>query len=427
MELYVNYEGRKLPFSIPKGWDLISSQDRPPVPGLPDPLAEIRRALDEPIGSPRLEEVARPGMEVVVIFDDLQRPTPVHIALPEVMDRLNRAGVPDERIIGICALGTHPIPSLRQLRDKVGEEAFSRLEGRLFPHDPHAPDNVIVGRTHRGTLVEVNRYVASADLVIGIGECMPHPIAGFGGGCKIAMPGVCSYRSIADHHFTWMRHRDSRVNLLDGNPFYEEIVDAARLARLSFKLDLIVNDRKEVVKAFAGDPVAEHKEASRYATSLYLVPLPGLADVTITSAFPLEVGVQATKALAMARFCTRSGGAIVWVAPQKETGSILPLIREMGTPEGADEFHRRLVQGDIPEHLKAFGISYIMQVVYFKELAERFTVVHVTEGLAADQVEMMGFSYQRDLQGAIDLLSERFPEAKVAVFPSGGNIIPAVR
>ena len=427
MELYVNYEGKKLPFSIPEGWDLISSQDRPPVPGLPDPLAEIRRALDEPIGSPRLEEVARPGMEVVVIFDDLQRPTPVHIALPEVMDRLNQAGVPDERIIGICALGTHPIPSLRQLRDKVGEEAFSRLEGRLFPHDPHAPDNVIVGRTHRGTLVEVNRYVASADLVIGIGECMPHPIAGFGGGCKIAMPGACSYRSIADHHFTWMRHRDSRVNLLDGNPFYEEIVDAARLARLSFKLDLIVNDRKEVVKAFAGDPVAEHKEASRYATSLYLVPLPGLADVTITSAFPLEVGVQATKALAMARFCTRSGGAIVWVAPQKEAGSILPLIREMGTPEGADEFHRRLVQGDIPEHLKAFGISYIMQVVYFKELAERFTMVHVTEGLAADQVEMMGFTYQRDLQGAIDLLSERFPEAKVAVFPSGGNIIPAVR
>jgi len=427
MELYVNYEGKKLSFSIPEGWDLISSQDRPPVPGLPDPLAEIRRALDEPIGSPRLEEVARPGMEVVVIFDDLQRPTPVHIALPEVMDRLNRAGVPDERIIGICALGTHPIPSLRQLRGKVGEEAFSRLEGRLFPHDPHASDNVIVGRTHRGTLVEVNRYVASADLVIGIGECMPHPIAGFGGGCKIAMPGVCSYRSIADHHFTWMRHRDSRVNLLDGNPFYEEIVDAARLVRLSFKLDLIVNDRKEVAKAFAGDPVAEHKEASRYATSLYLVPLPGLADVTITSAFPLEMGVQATKALAMARFCTRSGGAIVWIAPQKETGSILPLIREMGTPEGADEFHRRLVQGDIPEHLKAFGISYVMQVVYFKELAERSTVVHVTEGLAADQVEMMGFTYQRDLQGAIDLLSERFPEAKVAVFPSGGNIIPAVR
>lgn len=427
MELYVNYEGRKLPFSIPEGWDLISSQDKPSVPSLPDPLEEIRRALDEPIGSPRLEEMARPGMEVVVIFDDLQRSTPVHIALPEVMDRLNRAGVPDDRIIGVCALGTHPIPSLEQLRDKVGEEAFSRLKGRLFPHDPHSPDNVIIGRTHRGTLVEVNRYVASADLVIGIGECMPHPIAGFGGGCKIIMPGVCSYRSIADHHFTWMRHRDSRVNMLDGNPFYEEIVDAARLARLDFKLDLIVNERKEVVKAFAGDPVAEHKEASRYATSLYLVPLPRLADVTVTSAFPLEVGVQATKALALARFCTRSRGAIVWVAPQKETGSILPLIREMGTPESADEFHRRLVQGDIPEHLKPFGISYIMQVVYFKELAERFTVVHVTEGLTADQVEMMGFIHQRDLQGAIDLLSERFTEAKVAVFPSGGNIIPAVR
>jgi nickel-dependent lactate racemase len=427
MNHYVNYGEEKRQFSLPKSWNLISAEDKPPIPGVTDPIQEIRRALDHPIGSPKIEELARPGMDVVLLFDDLQRPTPVHLALPEILNRLNHAGIPDERITAICAIGTHPIPTLEQLKKKVGEIAFSRLQGRIFSHDPHASDNVIIGRTHRGTLVEVNRYVAFADLIIGVGECMPHPIAGFGGGYKIVMPGVCSYRSVASHHFTWMRHRNSRVNLLDGNSFYEEIVDAGRLSRLAFKLDFIINEKKEVIRAFAGGPVAEHREASKFSASLYTVPLSKLADVTITSAFPLEMGVQATKALTMAGFCTRSGGAIIWVAPQKEAGSILPLVKEMASSESAGDFHRRLIEGNIPDHLKSFGISYIMQVVYFKELAEKFDVVHVTEGLSPEQVKMMKFSYSPNIQEAINQVSKKMPQADVAVFPSGGNIIPEIR
>jgi len=427
MDCYVNYGGQKRSFAVPRGWSLISAEDKPPVPAVADPVQEIRRALDHPIGSPKIEELARPGMEVVLLFDDLQRPTPVHLALPEILNRLNHAGIPDSRITGICSLGTHPIPTLEQLKKKLGEEVLSRLQGRIFPHNPHASDNVIIGRTHRGTLVEINPRVAFSDLIIGIGECMPHPCAGFGGGYKIIMPGVCSYRSVASHHFTWMRHRNSKVNFLDGNCFYEEIVDAGRLSRLAFKLDFIINDKREVIKAFAGDPFAEHREASHYSTTLYTIPLSKLADVTITSAFPLEIGVQATKALTMAGFCTRSGGAIIWVAPQKEAGPIMPLIREMGSPESAGDFHRRLIEGNIPDHLKSFGISYIMQVVYFKELAEKFDVVHVTEGLSPEQVKMMKFSYASNMQEAINQVSEKIPKADVAVFPSGGNIIPEVR
>jgi nickel-dependent lactate racemase len=424
---YVNYGEDKIFFSLPTGWNVISNQDISFVPGVAHPQAEIRQSLDHPIGSPRIEELARPGMEVVLLFDDLQRPTPVHLALPEIMDRLNHAGIPDERITGICAAGTHPIPTYEQLLKKAGEVASSRLRGRLLPHDPHAPDNVVIGRTTRGTLVELNPRVALADLIIGVGECMPHPTAGFGGGSKILMPGVSSYRSVADHHSHWIRHRNTKVNILDGNFFYEEIVDAGRLAGLAFKLDMVINEKKEVIRAFAGDPVAEHREASRYAAELYTIPLPKLADVTITAAFPLEIGVQSTKALIMARYCTRSGGTIVWVAPQMETGPILPLIREMGSPETATDFHRRMIEGKIPSELKVFGISYIMQVVYFKELAEKFNVIHVTEGLTPEQVRMMKFSHFADLQEAINSLSKKLDRADVAIFPSGGNIIPLVR
>ena len=427
MRHYVYYEGNKIYFSLPSGWNSISDQDRPLISGVTDPLQEIRHALDHPIGSPKIEELARPGMEVVLLFDDLQRQTPVHLAMPEIMDRLNRAGIPDERINGICAIGTHPIPTLEQLRDRVGNEAFSRLQGRIFSHDPYAFYNVIIGKTHRGTLVEVNQRVAFSDLIIGIGECMPHPVAGFGGGYKIIVPGVCSYRSVADHHFTWMRHRNSKVNLLDGNLFYEDIVDAGRLSRLAFKLDLIMNEKGQVIRAFAGDPGAEHREASHYVASLYSIPLPKFADVTITSSFPLEVGVQATKALDLAAFCTRPGGTIIWIAPQKGAGPIMPLIREMGSLESANDFHRRLIEGKIPDHLKAFGISYIMQGVYFKEKAEKFDVLYVTEGLSPEQVTMMKFSHSSNLQEAIDRVSERMPKADVAVFPSGGTIIPEVK
>ena len=184
-------------FSLPSGWKVLTCQDCSAAPVVADVETEIARALDSPIGSPPLEELAKPGMEVAVLFDDIQRPTPVHIAFPPILNRLNKAGVPDECINGVCALGTHPPLNAEQLEKKVGQEAFRRLQGRVQNHDPRSSENILVGRTNRGTIVEFNRLVAQADLVIGIGECMPHPFSGFGGGCKIIMPGVSSYRAVA--------------------------------------------------------------------------------------------------------------------------------------------------------------------------------------------------------------------------------------
>jgi len=425
-EHYVLCEGEKLCFSLPSNWKVLSAEDKPFIPGVKDAVAEINHALDNPIGSQKLEEIAKPGMEVALLFDDLQRPTPVNLVIPEMLNRLNRAGIPDDRVWAVCAIGTHPVYSREELEKKVGPEVSSRLKERLVSHDPYSSENVVIGKTHRGTLMEINPYVAFADLVIAVGECMPHPCAGFGGGFKIVMPGVASYRSVADHHFTWMRHRKSRVNILDGNPWYEEIVDAGQIARLSFKLDCIINEKMEIIRAFAGEPFAEHREASRYAASLYYVPLSKVADVTIIAAYPLEIGVQATKALTMAGFCTRAGGTIIWVAPQKESGPLMPLVRHMSSSETASDFHRRLIRGEIPEDLKSFGISFIMQIVYFKELAEKFTVIHVTEGLAPEVVRMMKFAHATNLPEAVDMAAKKMPKADVAIFPSGGNIIPGI-
>ena len=427
MSYYLNYEGGKLEFSLPPTWNVLTCQDCSVAPVVDDVEKEIARALDNPIGSPSIEDLAKPGMDVVVLFDDVQRPTPAYLAFPPILNRLNRAGIPDERISAVCALGTHPQLSPEQLEKKVGKEVIQRLQGRVVNHDPRSAENILIGKTNKGTIVEVNRLVAQADLILGIGECMPHPYSGFGGGCKIIMPGVSSYRSVADHHYAWMRNKNSKLNLLDGNPFYEDLAEVGRMTRLAFKLDFIMNEKHQVIRAFAGDPVEEHRKASEYAASLYMIPLAKRPDVVITSAAPLEIGVNAMKALLNASFAVRTGGTIIWVASQKNAGPIMPLVEQMATTETANEYHRRLLRGDIPDHLKNFGISFIMMVVIFKELSEKFTVIHVPEALTKEQVAMMNFTYASSLDEAISMTHKKFATADVAIFPSGGASIPDIR
>jgi nickel-dependent lactate racemase len=425
-EFYLNYEGGKVFFSLPEQWQVISDHEKPVAPVVRDIGAEIDRALDNPVGAPPIEALARPDTKVTLLFDDHQRPTPSHMALPRIMNRLNRAGVPDEQIFALCATGTHPAPNPEQLQAKAGAEIIGRLGDRLRVHDAKASEMVVLGDMVGGGIVEVNRMVADADLVIGVGECMPHPGAGYGGGYKIIMPGVSSYRSVAAHHFALDYGKNMRVNCLDGNLFWERIVQAGRLTRLAFKIDFVMNERREVIRAFAGHPEAEQREAARFAESLYVVNLPHEADITITSAAPLEIGVQATKALTMATGCTRPGGTIIWVASQRQAGPILPLIREMASPLKGAEVRVRFAQGDVPDHLTEFGISYIIQIADFKEMTETFRIIHVTEGLTPEQVRMMGMTWSSDLQRSINRLSRECPIASVAVFPSGGNVIPQV-
>jgi nickel-dependent lactate racemase len=426
MNYYLNYSGGRIDFSVPAGWKVLSSQDCAKAPVVENPVKEVERALDNPIGTPPLEQMARPGMKVTVLFDDMQRATPANIAIPAILNRLNKVGVSDESITAICARGTHPTPSAEQIEKKVGKETLSRLKGRIHIHDAQSSENVLVGRTRRGAVVEVNRYVAEADLVIGIGTCMPHPYAGYSGGCKIVMPGVSSYRSIGEHHYTWLRNKNSSLNTLDGNPFYEELVEVARLGGLAFKLDFVLNEANQVVRAFAGDPVEEHRSAAQYSTEIFKVTLPKQADIVITSASPLEIGVQATKSLLNSRVAVKTGGIIIWAAAQKQAGPLMSLIEQMAAAKSANEYHQRLLRGDIPDPIKPFGISFFMLGVPFKEISEQFEIIHVTEGLTKEQVELMNFSYAATLDDAIQQAYKRMPEAEVTILPSGGMIIPVI-
>jgi nickel-dependent lactate racemase len=426
MNYYLNYSGSRIDFSLPSGWNVLSSQDCAKAPLVEDTAKEVERALDNPIGTSPLEQLAQPGMKVALLFDDNQRATPSHVAIPAILNRLNKAGVRDERVTAICARGTHPSPSPEQINNKVGQQALPRLQGCTFIHDAQSPENVFVGKTRWGTAVEINKYVAEADLVIGIGSCMPHPYSGYSGGCKIIMPGVSSYRTIADHHYSWLRNKSCKLSVLEGNAWYDESVEIARLGGLAFKVDFLLNETNQVIRAFAGDPVEEHRQASEHGTSLYRVSIPKAADVVITSAAPLEIGVQATKSLLNARLAVKTGGTIIWAAAEKQAGPLMSLIEQMAAAKSANEYHQRLLKGNIPDAIKPFGISFFMLGVPFKELSEQYRVIPMPEGLTREQVQLMNFEYAATLDEAIQLAYKNTPKADVTVLPSGGTIIPVI-
>lgn len=427
MKAFVYYGGKKIEFEVPSKWNVLFSGEINPAKTCPDAMSELKRTLDRPIGSPPLEELASRASNAVVIFDDITRPTPTHLAFPEVLNRLNRGGILDTRITAICATGTHQSPDEAGLKQKLGMEAYQRLYPRVLCHDATSRENVLVGRTSRGTPVEINPFVANADLVVGIGACFPHGWAGFGGGSKIIMPGVCGVQSIAAHHFTWFRNFHTHTGRVKGNLFYEEGNEIARLIGFKFKIDFLLNFRGEVIKIFCGDVIEEHNEAIKECTRITTVEVPRKADVTISAAYPLERGNQSIKSLGTAAAVTKSGGQIIWVAPQPDRNQLIPFVNEVSSNKSTNEYHRQLVEGKYPEALKPIGLSFMCTVVDVKHLLDRFSrIIHVTEGLDRSHVESMKMGYAHTLTEAVELARNNTPIGDLVVFPYGGVVLPRI-
>lgn len=427
MASFIYLKGEKIEFDVPSRWKIIYEKSIPPVPPAADRLREVRRALDSPIGSPKIEEIARPGMKTVVLFDDPTRFTPAHEAFPEVLSRLNKAGIRDEDISGICAMGTHPKPMEEFWKARMGEEAYSRLKPRIYNHDCDFSDNVVIGRTCHGSIVEVNPYVHEAELIIGIGTCVPHPFSGFGGGAKIIMPGVCSSRSTAEHHIKWAQNHKTKVGVMEGNPFLEEEIEFARMVGIDFKIDFVLNEKNETVSVFCGDVVDEHVEAAKACIRDYAGHIPRKADVTVVSSYPMEMGIQSLKALENAELTTKRGGVIIWVTHHDGLNKMPEFIEEIALPKSGKRYINELMEGIYPPKIVSMGISTLLIIGVMKNVVEKFShIINVTDGLSKEQVESMNMTYASTIGEAIDIVKSDLPEAEVVVLPTGGTILPIV-
>lgn len=278
------YGNTTLEIEMPDNWEvevcpMRGAQRAPLTP------EQMEAALQKPIGSPTIRELARGKKSAVILFDDMTRPTRTYEIAPIVLRELMAGGIAEEDITFVCALGTHGALTQNEFRKKLGADIIRRF--RVFNHNIYE-NCVEVGTTSRGTRMLVNREVMEADLRVGIGCVTAHAQVGFSGGGKIILPGVAHIDSITHYHLDVeaMAKETTGLGNFDNNVLRFDIEEAARLANLDFKIDVIVNERGAATAIFAGDFLEAHKEAVKLAKDVYATdPRPRDRDLIISNAF----------------------------------------------------------------------------------------------------------------------------------------------
>jgi len=271
------YGDRELDLGLPSDWEVTVHWPRTPEPLNDD---AILRALREPVGQEELAALAGGRQRVAIIVDDLSRPTPVDQILPHVLGELARGGIADDAVMVVIGTGTHG-PSLAGPERKIGAEMTRRLRV-VFHDDLH--NCVRIGTTSFGSPVLVNRAVAEADLVIGIGGIYPQHTVGFGGGSKIVL-GALGRASIERLHF---RHPSVEGRQGVTSSFRKDVTEMAALAGLKVSIGAMVDARRRLVWLRSGDPEQYFADACADAIRIFGAPLPGDADVVIANAYPMD-------------------------------------------------------------------------------------------------------------------------------------------
>lgn len=408
-------------FSLPYGHDFLRldlSEDTgrvvtlKPRRSVPDPVA---LALAAPIGSPPLREMVQPGQAVVIVISDVTRPCPSHLLLPPLVDELAAAGVGDEDILVVSGLGSHRPQSPAERQRLVGPELADRLA--CIDSDPNRVS--YVGTTSRGTPIEAFAPVVAADVRIAVGNVEPHYFAGYSGGAKALVPGVCSLKTIQKNH-AMMVEPGARLGVLDGNPVREDIEEGAALIGLDFILNVILNEDHDIVAAAAGHPVTAHRWACRALDHLSKVTIDEPADIVIVSAggFPKDINLyQAQKALDNAATAVKPGGRIIWLAECPE-GLGHPTFESWLVGASADEILARIQQNFVLGGHKAAAIARTLHQAG----------VSLVSALPADLVRACGLDAYASLEAAVAAaLREAAPDPVVAILPEGAAVVPTIK
>ena len=298
------YLDGELTLTFPEEWNVIEAW---PKGAWIKPLSddEIRDRLNSPIGAERISEIARGKHNVILLIDDLTRPTPTYRFVSFILDELKRGGVEDEAISFLVAMATHRPPNRIDLIKKLGKEVVDKF--RIFVHNIYENCEYI-GKTSRGTPIYINKKVLEADLKIGIGGIYPHMDAGWSGGGKIICPGASGIETIEANHSL----RGGGRGVIEGNEYREDIDEVASKVGLDFIVNVVMNCRREVVGLFAGHMIKAHREGVKFAEKVYSTEFPENMDITVINTYPSDTELlQTLKGLWAAESAKENGTVVV--------------------------------------------------------------------------------------------------------------------
>jgi nickel-dependent lactate racemase len=276
----VPYNKSFIEFQLPSGMhaDMAVSKK---VDHLKDIPQAIREALANPVGSSPLQELAAPGKKACIVFTDSTRACPDHLLVPAILKELELGGVRDEDITLLCGTGMHRKSTLTEKIAKLGDSIVKRY--LVIDNQPQNPEVLLdLGITKGGVPVQIHRAAVEADLLIATGIIEPHQYAGYSGGCKTLSVGAAGEALIAyTHGPAFVDNPHTRLGRIEGNPFQEAVIEAARLAGLRFILNVVLDDEKHILRVGAGDPELAFKDLVSFARSVFEVPVPNQFDIVI--------------------------------------------------------------------------------------------------------------------------------------------------
>jgi nickel-dependent lactate racemase len=394
------------------------------VPCAPTEEEAVLKALENPIGSPRLRELVKPGEKVCIVICDLTRSWQhTAVYLPFLVEELKKAGAKDEDIFFLSATGTHRFHTPEEHRSLLWDKLYGRY--KIFDHDSRGALMTDLGKTSYGTPVRLNKMATDADHVILTGGIVYHFMSGWGGGRKAVLPGISAYETVMTNHALALnpppgkgRNWVCRCGNAEGNLIHLDMTEAAAKLSPSFLLNVIMNAEGKIGWAVAGDWQEAYTVGRNIVDEADKIPIPELADLVVASAcgYPKDINFyQSTKALFNGQDAVRPGGVIVILASCAEGYGNEEMQTMLQKFKNSDEREVELRR----EFTIAKYVGYCAGAA-----AEQFDF-HLVTDIDPKLLEGTGIKISRTLDEALKkIYSQRGTDLKTWLMPQGANTLP---
>ncbi len=380
----------------------------------------IRDALEHPIGSKKLSELAVGKKKVLLVTSDHTRAVPSKLTLPLLLAEI-RKGSPDADITILIATGLHRATTEEEQRRMFGDAIVDHEH--IVVHNAFKDEDMVpICTLPSGAHLVINKLATECDLLVTEGFIEPHFFAGFSGGRKSILPGICSAETVNENHsYKAIGHPKSVTGVIHGNVISEDMVYAARKMNVAFILNVALNAEKKVIGAWAGDLEKPHEIGCAFVEKLAAAPIT-TGDIVITSngGYPLDQNLyQAPKAIATAEACAGEDGVIIMCAS---------CIDGMG----GTNFERLMLSGtvdEIDEKLSKIPpketISEMWCVQRFCATLKKHKIIVVTTYLDHEILRKANLLAASSVEEALRMAYElKGKDASVVVIPDGVAVLP---
>jgi len=382
-----------------------------------NPENKLKELMKNPINSSSLKDLVnrKKAQKILIVVNDITRPTPYEVVLPPLLDELHQIGIKKENITFMVATGIHRSNSPEEIKEIFGEDIFSTYKFINHNCDDHNLKDL--GNLKSGNKLWVDPMVSDIDFIITTGVIVPHYFAGFSGGRKSILPGICGRKTIESNH-AQMVHLNARAGNLKGNPVHQEMQEAAEKVGVDFNINVVIDKNHKIVEIVAGELLTSWLQGVEVCKQIYICPIEKKADVVIasTGGYPKDINVyQAQKALNNAYQAVKPGETIILLAECSEgygEPTFEKWIEEANTP---DDIIERLKKKFVLGGHKAYTIA---------KLTKEVEVILISS-LPQDKVRKLYFIPMENISQATEYVKEKYGEDFQAyILPSGNTVVP---